>query len=107
MKSSLRIFLLVAEREEWNLSSIDIKTAFLQRAAMDKRIYIRPLKEAGKAMEIVWLRLKAAYERFQLEGREQPQRNCRGSRRLFRLRRNRGVQEDPDEGGNVCHRRLD
>ena len=52
------IFALIASRN-WNMSSIDVKTAFLEGRKIERILYLLPLKEANTSK--VWKLQKCVY----------------------------------------------
>jgi len=56
---SLRLIMAVTAQRQWQLHSMDIKTAFLQGQPMDREVFIRPPKEAN--CDGVWLLNKCVY----------------------------------------------
>ena len=46
-KESLRTLFSVCAQNEWQLQSVDIKTAFLQGNLLNRDVYINPPREAG------------------------------------------------------------
>lgn len=57
---SLRMILAVMAQNHWNPNTIDIKTAFLQGAALSRDVFIRPPPEAN-AGKVVWMLQKCVY----------------------------------------------
>ena len=56
---SLRLMMAVTAQRQWQLHSMDIKTAFLQGQHMDREVFIRPPREAN--CNGVWLLNKCVY----------------------------------------------
>ena len=60
-KSSLRAILSLSALKSWSLETTDIKSAFLQGADMERRVHIKPPKEADLPKGKVWLLKKCLY----------------------------------------------
>ena len=60
LKESLRIALTIAASNCWTVNSIDIKAAFLQGRPIDRRVFLKPPKEAG-ANGKLWQLKKVVY----------------------------------------------
>jgi len=63
-RDSLRTAAFLAAQNDWQIRSIDIKTAFLQsdaRTEKDKQIAILPPKEANEDANVVWLLRRSIY----------------------------------------------
>ena len=60
LKESLMVALTIAASNCWTINSIDIKSAFLQGKPIDRKVFLKPQKEAG-ANGNLWLLKKAAY----------------------------------------------
>ena len=60
LKESLRIVLTIAASKCWTVNPIDIKAAFLQGKSIDRKVFLKPPKEAG-ANGKLWLLKKAVY----------------------------------------------
>ena len=58
-KESLRIVLAIISSYEWKLHSLDIKSAFLQGAPMDRNVFIKPPEEAKTTM--LWNMVRCPY----------------------------------------------
>ena len=56
---SLRIVLCIVSAKKWNLSSLDIKSAFLQGVPIDRELYMKPPNEAESTK--LWLLKKCPY----------------------------------------------
>ena len=59
MKESVRFCLTIAATEKWKIESLDVKTAFLQSNKLERKILIRPPKEAQTNK--LWQLNKPAY----------------------------------------------
>ena len=59
MKESVRFALGIAASKGWRLRSLDVKTAFLQSKNLERKVLIRPPKEAQT--DKLWLLLKPVY----------------------------------------------
>ncbi|VDI65409.1 Hypothetical predicted protein [Mytilus galloprovincialis] len=59
-KQSLRLILSIIMQKKWSINSIDIKTAFLQGEKMQRKVHLRPPKEAN-ANGKLWLLEKCVY----------------------------------------------
>ena len=57
---SLKMVLAVIAEKEWQPHSIDVKTAFLQGDTMEREVYLKPPKEAGRYGK-VWRLNKCVY----------------------------------------------
>lgn len=51
---SLRLVLAVLAQKQWELRSMDIKTAFLQGQPIHRDVYVLPPVEANSPPDIVW-----------------------------------------------------
>ena len=60
-KESLRTLFLVCAQNEWQLQSVDIKTAFLQDNLLNRDVYINPPREAGCPSTHTWKLNKCVY----------------------------------------------
>ena len=60
MKETLKTVLAVAVSKDWEVHSIDIKSAFLQGNPINRKIYLRPPKEANAEGKL-WLLKKVVY----------------------------------------------
>ena len=58
-KESLRMVLCILAAKRWQLSSMDIKSAFLQGVPIDRELYMQPPKEANT--DKLWLLKKCPY----------------------------------------------
>ena len=58
-KTNLRTVLAIAATNKWKVSSIDIKSAFLQGRQIEREVIVKPPKEAGKGK--LWRLRKALY----------------------------------------------
>ena len=71
-KDSLKLALAIAANENFEITSADIKSAFLQGQSLDRKVYVVPPVEANESGKL-WLLNKAAYglidgsRRFYLE----------------------------------------
>ena len=59
MRESLRLALVIIATNQWKINSTDFKTAFLQGYPIDRKVYVKPPKEAGSSG--VWKLNKTAY----------------------------------------------
>ena len=57
---SLRLLLSVICQNQWQIHSMDIKSAFLQGMELSRDIYIRPPPEAGSE-NVIWKLKKCVY----------------------------------------------
>jgi hypothetical protein len=57
---SLRLILTIMAQRQWQIHTMDIKTAFLQGSEIDREIYVRPPPEADQK-GIVWQLRKCVY----------------------------------------------
>ena len=53
-KSTVRILLSVAASKRWNVKTTDIKSAFLQGRKLERRVFLKPPKEAGVPDGKIW-----------------------------------------------------
>ena len=60
MKDSLRLLFALSVSKNWSLNSIDIKAAFLQGNPIERKLYLRPPKEANQPDKL-WLLRKVVY----------------------------------------------
>ena len=60
MRESIRIMLSLAASFGWEISSMDIKAAFLQGKLIDREVYLKPPKEAGVSNKL-WKLRKVVY----------------------------------------------
>ena len=60
-KESLRTLFLACAQNEWQLQSVDIKTAFLQGNLLNRDVYINPPREAGCPSTHKWKLNKCVY----------------------------------------------
>ena len=58
-KCNLRLLLTICASEKWTLESSDVKSAFLQGQHLEREVIIKPPKEAGVPIDMLW-RLKVA-----------------------------------------------
>ena len=58
-KESLRMVLCIVAAKKWELSSVDIKSAFLQGVPIDRELYMQPPKEANT--DKIWLLKRCPY----------------------------------------------
>ena len=71
-KTSVKLFYLLAAKNNWTIKTADVKAAFLQGAAIDRDVYVIPPKERRRP-GILWKMLKSTYgfvdasRRFYLE----------------------------------------
>lgn len=56
-----RLVLAVVAQNDWEVNSMDIKTAFLQGEPIDRDVFIRPPKEASCNGTVVWKLKKCVY----------------------------------------------
>ena len=59
-KYSLRILLAIASAKGWAIETVDVKSAFLQGTRLERKVYVKPPKEAN-AVDILWLLNKCLY----------------------------------------------
>ena len=59
-KAGLRVITTVAASKEWTIETTDIKSAFLQGSKLERKVYIKPPKEA-KVTNKLWELTKALY----------------------------------------------
>ena len=59
-KHSMRLLLAVAATEKWSICTTDISSAFLQGSEMDRKVYIKPPREANQS-GMLWLLNKCLY----------------------------------------------
>ena len=59
LKESMRLTLLVASTHNWNIKSLDIRSAFLQGKEISRDLFIKPPKEAGTNK--IWKLRKSVY----------------------------------------------
>ena len=59
-KETLHILLAIAAANSWDISSLDVKNAFLQGEKLNRRVYMGPPSEMKKPGK-VWLILKSVY----------------------------------------------
>lgn len=60
MKETMRLVLFLASSMKWKINSIDIKAAFLQGKPINRRLYLKPPKEAAAEGKL-WKLKKAVY----------------------------------------------
>lgn len=53
-KSTVRVLLSIAASMGWIVKTTDIKSAFLQGRKLDRRVFLKPPKEAGVAVGKIW-----------------------------------------------------
>lgn len=53
-KGRMRTFLAIASSKNWTVKTTDLKSAFLQDRELRRDVYIKPPKESGMGMGIVW-----------------------------------------------------
>ena len=58
-REGIRIFLAMTSAHKWKIHSIDIKGVFLQGKETERRVFVKPPKEAKTTK--LWLLLKCAY----------------------------------------------
>ena len=58
-KESLRLLLCIISCHSWRLHSLDVKSAFLQGANMEREVFIKPPKEANTTS--LWRMLRCPY----------------------------------------------
>ena len=51
-KESVRMMLSILASKRWKCRMLDVKTAFLQGNPLDRNIYIKPPREAGKLLNL-------------------------------------------------------
>lgn len=59
-KHSMRLLLAIAATEGWDICTTDISSAFLQGSEMDRKVYVKPPREANQAGWL-WLLNKCLY----------------------------------------------
>ena len=59
-KYSLRTLLAIASAKGWNIETVDVKSAFLQGTRLERKVYVKPPKEAN-ALGKLWLLYKCLY----------------------------------------------
>ena len=57
---SKRLLYTIAANERWQIEAVDVTSAFLQGAELEREVYVRPPKEANSEGK-VWKMKKAAY----------------------------------------------
>ena len=60
-KISIRILLLAAAKEKWELTASDVTSAFLQSTPIDREVLVRPPREANAPQGFVWRLKKTVY----------------------------------------------
>lgn len=60
-KDALRVLLSVSGQQKWDINTIDIKTAFLQGADLERTVFVKPPSEANVANSKVWQLKKCVY----------------------------------------------
>ena len=60
-KSTVRALVAVAATNEWQLSTTDIKSAFLQSDAIERDVFVNPPPESSSATGTIWKLNKALY----------------------------------------------
>ena len=59
VKENLRLLLVIASSNHWQIKSLDIKSAFLQGKEIEQEVFLKPPKEAGTG--ILWRLNKTIY----------------------------------------------
>ena len=59
-KYSLRTLLAIASAKGWPIETVDVKSAFLQGTRLERRVYVKPPREAN-ALGKLWLLYKCLY----------------------------------------------
>ena len=59
-KYSLRILLTIASAKGWTIETVDVKSAFLQGTRLERKVYVKPPKEAN-VIDVLWLLNKCLY----------------------------------------------
>ena len=59
-KYSLRTLLAIASAKGWAIETVDVKSAFLQGTRLNRKVYVKPPKEAN-ALSKLWLLHKCLY----------------------------------------------
>lgn len=59
-KINIKLFYLIAAQKSWTIKMSDVKAAFLQGAALDRDVYLKPPKEM-RVPGVIWKMLKRAY----------------------------------------------
>ena len=60
-KTAFRTVLAIAASHGWVITTTDIKSAFLQGNFIDRDVYLRPPKEAGAPVGVIWKLKKSLY----------------------------------------------
>ena len=60
-KDTLRVMMSIIKQYDWDLKSIDIKTAFLQGEQIDREVFLHPPAEAKCSKGHVWKLIKCVY----------------------------------------------
>ena len=60
-KNTLKVVLAIAANQQWELSTIDIKAAFLQGNKIERNVYVIPPKEANVQQGYLWRLRKTVY----------------------------------------------
>ena len=60
-KYNIRMMLMAAEKEGWNVRASDVTSAFLQSGGIYRDVYVRPPKESGVEKGKVWRLRKTVY----------------------------------------------
>ena len=60
-KSTLRTLFVIAVSKSWRVKTTDIKSAFLQGKKLDRKVHIKPPKEANVSKDKLWLLICALY----------------------------------------------
>ena len=55
-----RLLYAIAANERWRIEAVDVTSAFLQGAELEREVFVRPPKEAGAGGKI-WKMKKATY----------------------------------------------
>ena len=60
-KSTLKVVLTMVAQHDWEITTIDIKSAFLQGNNIERNVYVIPPKEAGVGSDRLWRLRKTVY----------------------------------------------
>ena len=53
-KGAMRMFISIAARENWTVTTTDIKSAVLHGKKLERAIYIKPPKESKTSHNVIW-----------------------------------------------------
>ena len=59
-RTNVKLFYLIAAKNNWKIRTADVKAAFLQGAPLEREVFVKPLKER-RIPGILWQMLKGAY----------------------------------------------